>query len=380
MALTFIHTSDWQIGKVFGFVEEQTMGLLQRARLDAIDRIGRLAEEHGARHVLVAGDVYDTQDVTQRLLLQPIERMRAFNKVTWHLLPGNHDPDQPFGIWDRLKNTELPDNIEIHADAEPYIHEADRIAILPAPLKHFRSLDDLTAYMDKAETPDGYYRIGLAHGSIRSFGSDESQAANFIDPRRPELAALSYLALGDWHGTQRINERVWYSGTHEIDGYDVLDGGKTLVVTLDRPDAIPTVEKVVSGTYHWHREEVTLGGRSDIDALAERLRALAPAPLSNHLVRLRVSGTLSLEDSAYFESLVHGSVDAALAQLRIDNHILPMPSEDDLATFGPGGFVRLAADRLMAMAGDEENDERELAALALQRLYVEYRALDGAGA
>jgi len=380
MALTFIHTSDWQIGKVFGFVEEQTMGLLQRARLDAIDRIGRLAEEHGARHVLVAGDVYDTQDVTQRLLLQPIERMRAFNKVTWHLLPGNHDPDQPFGIWDRLKNTELPDNIEIHADAEPYIHEADRIAILPAPLKHFRSLDDLTAYMDKAETPDGYYRIGLAHGSIRSFGSDESQAANFIDPRRPELAALSYLALGDWHGTQRINERVWYSGTHETDGYDVLDGGKTLVVTLDRPDAIPTVEKVVSGTYHWHREEVVLGGRSDIDALAERLRALAPAPLSNHLVRLRVSGTLSLEDSAYFESLVHGSVDAALAQLRIDNHILPMPSEDDLATFGPGGFVRLAADRLMAMAGDEENDERELAALALQRLYVEYRALDGAGA
>jgi len=377
MALTLIHTSDWQIGKVFGFVDEQTLGLLQRARLDAIDRIGSLAAARGVRHVLVAGDVYDTQDVTQRLLLQPIERMRAFDDVIWHLLPGNHDPDQPFGIWDRLARTELPGNIVIHADAEPYLHEADRLAILPAPLKHFRSLEDLTDWMNDAATPDGYYRIGLAHGSIRSFGSDESQAANFIDPQRPQLAALSYLALGDWHGTQKINERVWYSGTHETDAYDVIDGGNTLLVTLDSPEATPAVEKIATGSYHWHREEVTLSGRSDIDALAQRLRALLPAPLSNHLVRLGVSGTLSLEDSHYFDSLVHGSVDAALAQLRIDNRILPMPSEEDLAQFGPGGYIRLAADRLMAMARDAENDERELAALALQRLYVEYRALGG---
>lgn len=375
MALTFIHASDLQIGKVFRHVDEQTMGLLQRARLDAVDRIGELAVARGVRHVLVAGDVYDTQDVSQRLLLQPLERMRAWPGVLWHLLPGNHDPHQPFGIWERLAQVDLPANIVMHLRARVWLDRDDRLAILPAPLAHFRSLEDLTAWMDAAETPADWYRIGLAHGSIRGFGPQDSPVANYIDPRRPELARLAYLALGDWHGTRQIGDRAWYSGTHEVDSYTVADGGHVLVVTLDAPGALPHVEVVPTGHYYWHREEVTLTARADIDALAARLRSLEPAPLSRHLVHLTVSGTLSLDDYGYFDRVIRGPVDAALAQLRIDDHILSLPDAEDLATFGPGGYVRLAADRLMAIAGDEHHAERELAALALQRLYVAYRSL-----
>ena len=36
MTAKFIHTSDWQIGKIFRFVDSATMGLLQNARLRAI--------------------------------------------------------------------------------------------------------------------------------------------------------------------------------------------------------------------------------------------------------------------------------------------------------------------------------------------------------
>jgi DNA repair exonuclease SbcCD nuclease subunit len=377
MALTFIHTSDWQIGKVFGFVGAETMSLLQHARLTAIDRIGELAAERQVKHVLVAGDVYDTQDVTNRLLLQPVERMRAHESVTWHLLPGNHDPDQHFGIWERLRQSGLPNNIVIHSDPEPYIDASCELAILPAPLKHFRSFDDLTAYMDDVETPKGFYRIGLAHGSIRNFSSNEGQAANFIDPKRPERASLSYLALGDWHGTKQINDRVWYSGTHETDGYDVIDGGNALVVTIDHPMDTPGVEKLSTGTYHWHRREVVLSSRDDVDQLEVQLRNLEPAPLSNHLVRLEARGALSLEDSEHFERTIGDSLDAALTQLRLDNFVIPTPSPEDLARFGQGGYIRDAADLLMEMANDESNEDREIAALALRRMYVEYQALGG---
>ena len=61
MTVKFIHTSDWQIGKVFRFVDNATMGILQEARLRSISRLGELAKEHGAAHVLVAGDVYDME-------------------------------------------------------------------------------------------------------------------------------------------------------------------------------------------------------------------------------------------------------------------------------------------------------------------------------
>ena len=50
MTVKFIHTSDWQIGKVFRFVDGATMGLLQEARLRAISGLGELAGMHGAAH------------------------------------------------------------------------------------------------------------------------------------------------------------------------------------------------------------------------------------------------------------------------------------------------------------------------------------------
>lgn len=61
MTLRLIHSSDWQIGKVFRFVDSATMGLLQEARLRAVATPGEMAGMHDARHILVAGDVYDME-------------------------------------------------------------------------------------------------------------------------------------------------------------------------------------------------------------------------------------------------------------------------------------------------------------------------------
>lgn len=81
MTIKFIHTSDWQIGKVFRFVDDGRMGLLQEARLTAITRLGDLAVEHGAGHILVAGDVYDLEALSPLSLNQPLERaMRVFQR------------------------------------------------------------------------------------------------------------------------------------------------------------------------------------------------------------------------------------------------------------------------------------------------------------
>ena len=78
MGFRFIHTADWQIGKVFRFLDGAEMGGLQLARLDAITRIGNLAGEHDVRHVLVAGDVYDHATPSPHTRNQVVERMRAY--------------------------------------------------------------------------------------------------------------------------------------------------------------------------------------------------------------------------------------------------------------------------------------------------------------
>ena len=81
------------------------------------------------------------------------------------------------------------------------------------------ALGDPTESMDGLGTPEGAIRIGLAHGSVTSFGSDPDATHNLIAHDRADRADLAYLALGDWHGAQQVGPRSAYSGTPEPDGF-----------------------------------------------------------------------------------------------------------------------------------------------------------------
>ena len=171
----------------------------------------------GATAVLIAGDIYEKQQMSQQTLARAIESMRAFKSVQWHLMPGNHDHFRENGLWDRLARLQLPSNVILHTQ-QGAVQIADDggvpVFLLPAPLRFTSSVDDLSAYMDSEATPEGAIRIGMAHGSIQGFGS-EGDASNYVAPGRAQEAGLSYLAMGDWHRQMRINDRCWYSGTPE---------------------------------------------------------------------------------------------------------------------------------------------------------------------
>jgi DNA repair exonuclease SbcCD nuclease subunit len=374
MSIRFIHTSDWQIGKVFKFVDDATMGLLQEVRLKAITRLGELAIEYQAWQVLVAGDIYDLEALSPRSLNQPLERMRNFGAVKWHLLPGNHDPHRPSGIWDQLLRKGLPDNVQVHIFPEPVTID-NSLALLPAPLHHKRTLLDPTAYMDDLDLPQDLVRVGLAHGTVASFGSDEKDRPNYIAPDRPARAGLAYLALGDWHGQKKINDRCWYSGTPETDAFDVRDGGKALLVEIAGPGAVPKVTPLSTGSYTWIVLKEKINSRPDIDLLEEKLRGIGDN-LTQVLVQLEVEGTLSLENCQHFENQIRDTVAAAFCFLRIDDgRLFPLPTAEDLDQIDRGGFVRAAAEVLRRKAEEGTHTERELAAEALLRLYVEHMKL-----
>ena len=367
MSVKIIHTSDWQIGKVFRYVDDSTMGLLQDARLKAIARLGKLAEEHGAGHILVAGDVYDMEAPSSRSLNQPLERMRKFPRVRWHLLPGNHDPHRPNGLWDRILAGNPPENIHIHTEPEPLIFKEESLALLPAPLHYRHTLEDTTSYMDGLDLPEGLARVGIAHGTVRGFGSEEASTPNYIAPDRPKRAGLCYLALGDWHGQKKISDRCWYSGTPETDSFKVDRGGSALLVEIDDPDSPPRVTPLHAGHYKWLSFSEQINSKEDIDFLEKKLRE-NPGDLDRVLVELDVEGALSLEDREYFEERIINGVSAALCFLRVKTErLFPRPTEQDLDQIDQRGFVRTAAETLKRKA--DEGDE--LATEALQRLYIE---------
>ncbi len=102
--------------------------------------------------MLVAGDVFDAETVPGALSGQLLARLKAYPALTWHLLPGNHDPGRAGGVWSSLVGG-LPANVRVHLEAKP-VELAAGVVLLPAPLMSKRTSGDPTAWMDGAPTSD----------------------------------------------------------------------------------------------------------------------------------------------------------------------------------------------------------------------------------
>ncbi len=373
--MRLIHTSDWQIGKAIRLADEATREVLRDERLEAINRLGQLAVEHGVSIVLVAGDVYDVVVPSDRTLRQPIERMRQFPGVRWHLIPGNHDPHVASGPWERLLRLELPPNIIVHLTPEPAALADGEAWLIPSVLTRRHAVGDPTETMDAAATPDGVARLGLAHGSLFSFGSEPTDTNNLIAPDRPERAGLAYLALGDWHGANLLGPRVAYSGTPEPDEFDLggRGGGEALLVRIDGPRAEPAISFLPTGRFVWRREAATLDRDDDVPVLENRLRNLLP-DLSRLLLQLTVIGALSLDGRDRFDRAIREGVGSAVRALELDDAALRLqPTASDLATLARAGTVGVAAERLQKLIAEPGATPPDLARAALQRLYLLHR-------
>jgi len=376
--MRFVHSSDLQIGKTFRLLEPDIATLLQNERYAVLNRLGEIAVQHEAPTVLLAGDIFDKQQLSNITIKKPIEIMRRFPRVTWHLLPGNHDQFRENGLWERLAR-QLPANVKLHlAPSAVKISDDIPVYLLPAPLRYISSSEDLTSYMDSEPTPDGAIRIGIAHGSVRGFGSD-GEAANYISPSRAETAGLAYLALGDWHRQLKISDRVWYSGTPESDSFNLppnssstsCNGGSALLVEIAGQRAVPAVTPVKTGRYRWHCVTKVVTDEAQVELLDAELRALDP-DLGKVVLDLRVAGTLSLTARKLFDERIAEGIAAAVCGMRLDAaEIVLEPTDADLDAIDRFGFVRVAAERLKAVTQGDNRGEAELARRALNRLYLE---------
>lgn len=362
--LKIIHTADWQLGKPFGRFPPETSAVLSEARFDAIDRIAAAAIEHGAAHILAAGDVFDNVDPGDRIVMQALSRMERA-KVTWWLMPGNHDHGRPGGLWSRVRRL-APSQVRIVDTPEP-VEMEEGAWLLPAPLEHRKTTTDPTAPLVYMATPPGALRIGLAHGSITEFGA-AGDSANLIPPDRARSAGLDYLALGDWHGFLTVGNRTAYSGTPETDRFGREERGACVAVDA-RQGAIPEIMRVETGRYQW------LSRHWDVSTVEDLRRELATlrseARPNDVLLSVKLSGIASLADRVAIVAELEDRVAHELRHLDIDAEALvAKPTQEDVARIDVQGALAGAAATLQALA-DEGGPDAGVAAAALERLYVE---------
>ena len=346
----FLHTADWQIGRQYGQFETDDAAILAEARFDVVARIAALAAERRVDAVLVAGDVFDTQGVSDRSIRRLFAAMAAY-AGPWVMIAGNHDAALADSVWSRAAQLGcIPANVHVPTRIGVVDLPAINLAVLAAPLTQRHTYDDVTQSFDTLDTEAGRVRVGLAHGSVAGRLPDTIDATNPIAPDRAARARLDYLALGDWHGCLSIDAHTWYAGTPEQDRFRGNEPGYVLDVHIDAPGATPVVERIAIGKYRWSAWMETISLPTDAQALAERLAALR----ADDVLRLDVQGHVNMET---WDALQR-AVDQAAAQVRA---LLPdlsglrlEPDQADLAELGASGYVGDVAAQLQSMQGDGE--------------------------
>ncbi|MFA5898640.1 MAG: DNA repair exonuclease [Hyphomicrobium sp.] len=371
MKFSFLHTADWQIGKRFGSFPDDKPAILRDERLRAVDRLAEAAVANGCSAVLVAGDVFDAETVPEELIRRVLERLKAYRQLEWHLLPGNHDPARAGGVWSAVMSVGVPENVRLHLEARA-TEIAPGVVLLPAPLASKRTETDPTAWWDSVA--DGATRIGLAHGSVQGFGSN-GDANVPIDPARVKSARLAYLALGDWHGTTRISDRAWYSGTPEPDGFRDNDPGNALIVRIDGA-APPSVERVRTAHFTWLRRELKLDSVDELAPIEADVAALG-ASAARALMALEIAGLVPLAERARIEERL-ARLSPQLFHLSCNlDALATFAAAEDLQALGAPALADIAL-RLKS-AAEAGGADAPVAQRALRRLFALARQSEQGG-
>jgi DNA repair exonuclease SbcCD nuclease subunit len=285
--MRILHTADWQLGLRAAQAGERA-AVVRAERLACVSRIADLAHELGVDLVLVAGDVFDRQEVDGPVLEAAIDRLEALAPIPVVLLPGNHDPLEVGGVWDRRAWSRAGAHVTIARDSRE-LEILPGVALYPCPLRQRISTQDPTAWIPSRAEGDRRLRIGLAHGALDSL----PKKGNFpIALDRAEASGLDYLALGDWHGAM-VRGRTAYPGTPEQASFGEKSPGYVLLVELEgekeaalrRP--LPRIEQHRVGRFVWHAMQTEIRDRTDLVRLEAEVAELArPEDL---LLRIRIT-------------------------------------------------------------------------------------------
>jgi DNA repair exonuclease SbcCD nuclease subunit len=356
--MRFLHTSDWQLGMTRHFLTGEAQARFSEARLDAIGTLAELATARDCAFVVVAGDVFETNQPDARTVTRALERLGRFT-VPVYLLPGNHDPYDPSSIYrNRAFVDRCPPHVQVLSDMTAHT-PVPGVEVVGAPWPNKEPLRDLVADACDAFDDDDVLRVVVGHGGVAEV-SGSFDAAGTVELARVEAAlvrgCVSYVALGDRHSCTQVGAsgRVWFSGTPEPTAYVEEDAGTALVVDLGVDP--PAVERCEVGTWTFHELVQPVDSEQDLDTLEAALDGIAEP--ARAIVKLKLEGTLDLRQVARLDELLEDRSlrFGALEHPARHRDVAVRASDDDLAGLPLSGYAAAARDALQERAAGGDAD------------------------
>ncbi len=347
--LKLLHAADFHLDSPFQGLTAQQAVQRRSEQRELLDRLAELAQSENVDLVLLAGDLFDSQQIyreTAQVLADALGRMPC----PVFLAPGNHDC---YGAQSPYRTIPWPENVHlfskptVEAVELPELNCVVHGAAFTAPYREEEPLADFRA------PEDGRIHLMVLHGDVGTHSRygpiSETQIAS---------SGLDYLALGHVHacsGVRQAGNTAWaYPGCPEGRGFDELGDKGVLVGTVEKGRAdlrfVPLCKR---------RYEIL-----DVDITDQDTAQAVRAALAGHaadICRVRLMGTPE-ERTLDLDKLTR-SLDGLCWQLSLRDHTslrrdLWARAEEDNLT---GLFLRELRTRLES-CGPEEREQLLLAA------------------
>ncbi len=361
----FLHSSDWQLGMTRYFLGADAQARFTEARIAAIERLGEVARDAGAAFVVVAGDVFETNRVGNKVVQGALDAMRDA-RVPFYLLPGNHDPLAPGSVYasERFERSK-PGNVHVLGPEPVKAAPGTWVAGVPWRSKQAPGEGEVAAAAAALGRCAGE-RVLVLHGQVERAPDAAVTLERAWIERAIREQGVGYVALGDRHSATDIGceGRAWYSGAPEPTDYDELNPGKALLVDLDGGRC--TVEERAIGRWKFVERRFDVHELADVERAFGEVEAL-PDPRRT-ILRLRVGGSGGPELRAAIEEAIAELRESFAAVEDWERYatLVARAAGEGWETLGMTGFAAETARELDALAvGDGEQARTASDALVL---------------
>lgn len=187
--IKFLHAADLHLGAPFSALTPEKAAQRRREQIELAEKIFALAEENACALVLLAGDLFDSEQVSPEAV-EALQNACARSRAEIFIAPGNHDPCRPgsyylAGGW--------PENVHIFKTREISRVALPKLscAVYGAGFEAASEGSLLEGFRAEGEG----IKLMVLHGDAMQ----KDSPYNAVTRAQMEASGLNYLALGHIH-------------------------------------------------------------------------------------------------------------------------------------------------------------------------------------
>ena len=293
--MKIIHCADLHLdSKMTANLSREQARERRKEILRTFTRMVEYAAKHEVRVILIAGDLFDTRNVSAMVRNTVRDMICSHPEIDFLYLKGNHDSDNFLS-----KLEDVPQNLLLFGDEwQTYLY--GNVAITGLEL----SRDNRSVCYNSLVLEHDLFNIVTLHGQLENYMSkDQVESISLNDLRNKNI---DYLALGHVHSMlmERLDSRglYCYSGCLEGRGFDECGEKGFVLIDVDEEQRTATYQFVPIAARTLYTLEVDVSGVMTTQEAAGRMeQAIADAAYSSgRMVKFVL--TVEVEVDAEFNS------------------------------------------------------------------------------